>query len=701
MIRTTIAMILLVAALGWRAQAAATDEGGAVVLQYTSPSGHVIGFEAGSMYVASADHALKVELVGADAAVTPVAREACVGSAKQTTQSLAHVTYPGAWEGVTASYESDPGAILKSSYVIAAGSRANAVDQIRLRYNRPVHIDETGRLVIGFETGQMVEEAPVAWQEKDGKRTPVAAEFRKLGESEVGFCVGSYDRSLPLLIDPALTWNTFLGGDGSDYGYGIALDSAGNIYLVGKSSMTWGTPVRGFSGSSGDAFVAKLDVNGTLIWNTFLGGNLDDVGNGIAVDGIGNVYVVGHSRETWGAPVRAFTAVYDVLVAKLANNGVLLWNTFLGGNDSDVGNGIAVDGSGSAYVTGESRMTWGTPSNPYSAGSDAFAAQVAGNGVLTWNTFLGGTGTDAGRGIATDGVGSLYLVGNSGTTWGSPVRPYTQSYDIFVCKLLAADGFAIWNTFLGGTSVDFGEDIALDGSGNAYVTGVSYATWGAPARAFTALIDGTVAKLSCADGALGWNTFLGGSGSDYGNSIAVDSAGNVYATGSSPSSWGSPTRPYAGGLDAYIAGLAVTDGSLKWNEFLGSDSNDHGFGVAAGGSGKRYVAGYSALTWGSPLVPHALWGDAFVALLTANDPVVTKITSKTSRPDSPATIKGTGFSADKTKNVVYFGTKKATINNATTTRLKVTIPRRVKKGLVDVYVMVNGQKSNVVKFQVK
>lgn len=524
-----------------------------------------------------------------------------------------------------------------------------------------------------------------------------------LAGSETRPFVGDNDRRLPVLADAVLTWNTFLGGSGSDLGYGIAVDNTGSIYLVGHSLASWGSPVRAFTGSGKyDVFVAKLDSNGALLWNTFLGGASHDYGSDLAVDSAGNVCVTGYSEGTWGVPVNGYAAGEDVFVAKLASNGVLLWNTFLGGSGDDFGDGITVDGSGSTYVTGHSSGTWGAPLNPYAAGWDAFAAQVATNGSFTWNTFLGSSASDRGFGITTDGTGSLYLAGSSAATWGVPVRPFTLSpSEIFVAKLLAVNGSVVWNTFLGGTGADYGEDIAVDSLGNAYIAGYSYASWGSPARAFSAVIDGTVAKVSCTDGALAWNTFLGGSGFDRGYAVSADAAGNVYATGESATLWGAPTISYTGGDEAFAAGLAASDGSLRWNDFLGADSNDYGSDVAAVGGGRAYVIGHGIGTWGSPLIPHANNFDAFVATLMGNGPVITRISSRTSTPGSAVTIRGTGFSADKLKNVVSFGSKKATINSATTTKLKVTIPRRIKKGTVDVSVLVNGLTSNLVAFQVK
>ncbi|MBI2863145.1 MAG: SBBP repeat-containing protein [Chloroflexi bacterium] len=591
------------------------------LLTFTA-GGHVLGFEAGGVYMAGGDHLLRVEFVGT-AGVTPVADQPTADAASpppdrlglgdrvglSSSPPLGKVTYAGLWPGISLSYEALVDGIAKSTYFVDPGAR---VEDIRLRYNAPVEMAEDGSLVFGFDAGEMRESAPVAWQEVEGERVPVAVAFRLLGEREVSFAADEYDRRYPLVVDPELAWNTFLGSSASDYGGGIAVDGNGNAYVVGYTAASWGSPVRIYTASN-DAFVAKLDSSGSLQWNTFLGGLGSDIGYGITVDGSGNAYVIGYSQATWGSPVRSYTASKDAFVAKLNSSGVLQWHTFLGGSDSDQGEGIAVDGSGNVYVVGGGWTTWGSPVRNYTANADAFAAKLDSSGTLQWNTFLGGSGNDYGYGIAVDESINIYVAAYSAASWGSPVRTYTAGDDAFVAKLNSS-GVLQWNAFLGGTANDYGVDIDLDGSGNAYVVGYSGANWGSPIRSYTADNDAFVAKLADS-GSVQWSTFLGGSGSDIGYAIDVDVSGNAYVGGYSYATWGSPIRSYTASNDPVAAKLD-SSGNLQWNTFLGGTGSDYGQGIAVDGSGNVYVSGLSNATWGSPVRAYASDSDAFVARIS-------------------------------------------------------------------------------------
>jgi hypothetical protein len=588
------------------AQANASDD----LLQFTS-SGHVLGFSQNGVIIGSGSHMLRTNFVNGSAVAPQVENGIAGEQAPGQSPPLGRVTYRNVWDGVTVVYEATPGAIVKSTYYVDVTEKGIPVERIRLGYNRPLSIDEQGNLVIAYEIGTMVESAPVAWQEIDGIRVPVGAFFVLYGEREAGFSLDDYVPGIPVVIDPALAWNTFLGGSGQDGCSAIAIDGSGNVYVAGYSTATWGSPKRAYTGAGTNAFAAKLADNGTLIWNTFLGSSAGASGKAVAVDASGNVYVAGLSSGTWAeTPVRAYTAsTNDAFAAKLGSDGVLAWYTFMGGSGSDEGYAIAADGS-NVYVAGSSNANWDTiPTTvvrPYTTGSwyDAFAVKInSTSGAITWHTFLGGIGNqDQGSGIAVDGSGNVFVAGNSDATWQgttAPVRLFDANYDAWAAKL-GSDGVLAWNTFLGGSGYDYGNAIALY-DGNIYVAGTSNADWGSPVRAYTAGgtegNDAFCVKLTSL-GALTWNTFLGGDDDDYGYGVAVDGGGNVCVAGSSKATWGTPWRAYRW-QDAFASKLTGL-GALTWNTFLGcSGSQDTGYGIAVDGSGlgNVYVSGASGGTW--------------------------------------------------------------------------------------------------------
>jgi len=624
-----LSVLTTAGAVAHAAPTAPTERLANSLLQFTA-GGHALGFAREGVYIASADHALRVEFVGS-AGAAPLADAAAAEPGRA--QPLSQVTYTNVWQGVDVRYQAVNGGIVKSSYLVAAGADAG---QIRLRYNAPVTLNTDGSLTAKFSTGQITESAPLAWQELDGARVPVPVSFhvatreasaalRELpfairdslsANPEISFTLGAYDRARPLVIDPTLLWNTFMGSGGSDYGYGIAVDGSGNVYVVGYSSATWGAPVNPHAGGD-DAFAAKLNGSGVRQWHTFMGSSGPEYGWDIAVDGSGNVYVTGNSGATWGSPVNGYAGgPSEAFIAKLDGTGALVWNTFMGASGDDWGNDITVDGSGNVYVVGVSDATWGSPVNGHAGSLDAFAAKLDSSGARQWNTFMGSGGSDYGNGIVVDGSGNVYIVGESVATWGPPVNPHAGGDDAFAAKL-DSSGARQWNTFMGSSSADYGNGIVVDGSGNVYIVGESAATWGSPVNGHAGASDAFVAKLN-GSGALLGNTFMGSSSSDSGSGIAI-AGGNVYVVGYSYATWGWPMNGYAGNGDAFAAELN-SNGVRQLNTFMGSSGVDWGNDIAIA-SGNVHVVGYSGATWGSPVNPYANGVDAFAAKLTTTTAV--------------------------------------------------------------------------------
>ena len=213
-------------------------------------------------------------------------------------------------------------------------------------------------------------------------------------------------------------------------------------------------PLNSHSGNW-DMVVVKLNSSGAYQWHTFYGSGSYDWSYGIAVDTNGNVYVTGYSYATWGSPINPHSGDWDIVVVKLDSSGAYQWHTFHGSSDSDCGYGIAVDTNGNVYVTGYSSATWGSPLNSHSGNWDIVVVKLNSSGAYQWHTFHGSSNADGGYSIAVDTDGNVYVTGHSTATWGTPLAPYNDGYDIVVLKLDSSGAYQ-WHTFYGSGGDDYG-----------------------------------------------------------------------------------------------------------------------------------------------------------------------------------------------------------------------------------------------------
>lgn len=587
-------------------------------------------FGAASAVIAAGDDSFRVTFPGAN----PTARlegmklsaahiNFLVGAPSQWRTDLPAwdaIAYRGIFPGVDLIYSSCCDR-LKSDFIVAPGADP---ETIRLRYEGgTVHLDAGGSLVVPVGGGEFREEAPILYQEIAGRRTAVEGSFRLRRDGTVGFRVGAYDHRQPLVIDPALSYSTFLGGNGMDAVTSIAVDGSGNAYLAGWTSATnfpTLNPIQAKQKGSVNAFVAKLGLGGnSLIYCTYLGGQSDDRAFAIAIDSSGDAYVTGWASSTAFpvvAPVQSTLAgTRDAFVAKLNPAGnTLIYSTFLGGSSNDSGTGIAVDSSGNAYVTGYTSSSNFPTLNAYQTANkgtqNAFVTKLSSSGTLIYSTYLGGSGSDDAAAIAVDSAGNAYITGGTTSTnfpTASPVQAVSGgNQDAFITKLNPSGNALVYSTYLGGSggasgSPEQGTAVAVDATGAAYVAGVTNSTnFPVTSGVLQPAYDGGgsdafVAKLSPAGTSLVYSTYLGGSGFDYATGIAVDSLGNAYVTGYTGSSDFWSLRAVQAGnnglYDAFLTKLNPSGTGIVSSTYLGGSGIDSANAVAVDTLGNAFVAG--------------------------------------------------------------------------------------------------------------
>jgi uncharacterized repeat protein (TIGR01451 family) len=388
---------------------------------------------------------------------------------------------------------------LEYDFEVAPGGDPNLI-KIAFAGAQKIRLDSEGNLWLRTRAGNIQMRKPAVYQDRDGVRQNVACHYVLKGTNQVGFAVNPYDTRATLVIDPIFNYSTYLGGSGEDRARAIAIDADGNAYLTGTTySFNFPVTIDAYSTTyknNTDVFVTKLNPSGSgIVYSTYIGGDSYDNPNAIALDSSGNAYVTGNTGSanyptTPGAYQVAFIPYYyyDAFVTKLSADGAsLVYSTYLGGDGDDQGNGIAVGADGSAYVAGMTTSSnFPTTPGAYKTtinSADAFVTKLNPAGsALTYSTFLGGSTTDQANGIQINTSGNAYVTGftmssNFPTTAGAYQTTYGGSSmypnygDVFVTKLNVTGTALVYSTYLGGSGDESGNSIALAASGETYITG--------------------------------------------------------------------------------------------------------------------------------------------------------------------------------------------------------------------------------------
>jgi len=624
--------------------------------------------------------------------------------------TYAKVRYPSVYPGVDLVYYGNQRQ-LEYDFVVAPGADPKAI-RLQFAGATGLRLGANGDLVVKAAGGALAFHKPLVYQLVDGRRKAVDGGFTLLAKRAVGFRLGNYDRGKPLVIDPVLGYSTYLGGTVDDNGAAIAVDSAGSAYVAGWTSsadfpVTQGTfqTTHPACTKCGAAFITKLSPSGTaLVYSNFLGGSAGGTSaSGVAVDGAGNAYITGSTGAT-DFPVTP--GAYQTKNRAAANNGsntfitklnpagsALVYSTYLGGSGSsnptntafatgEYAAGLAVDGAGNAYVTGFTTSTdfpvspgaFQTTSEAAVLGAQTgFVAKLNPAGTaLVYATYLGGNGAngpDRPAGLAVDGAGDAYITGFVNSTDFPVTAGAFQMtnrgaangfFNGFITKLNPAGTALVYSSYLGGSSLDSTSAVAVDGSGNAYLTGSACSTDfpvtpGAYQTVNHVSPEGTasafITKLNPAGSALVYSTFIGGSdGIAGGSAIAIDGSGNAYIVGASDSSNYPVTQGAYQPTDkalltnnslsnGIVSKLDPTGSTLLYSTYLGGSgyyythtsdntiyidaASDEALAVAVDGSGNVYVTGQTCST-DFPVTPgafqatdktSALNGNAFVTKL--------------------------------------------------------------------------------------
>jgi subtilisin-like proprotein convertase family protein len=507
--------------------------------------------------------------------------------------SYARVRYAGVYPGIDLVYYYR-GGDLEYDFIVAPGGDPG---RIRLGFSgASPTLTGAGDLVLRTAAGELRQPAPTIYQEVGGERRTIPGGFVLATDGQVRFEVGTFDRRRPLVIDPVLSYATYLGGGADETGADIAVDANRNAYVVGTRPSARGT-------QDTDAFVAKYNAAGALLWITNVGDTCDDEGRGIAVDTAGNAYITGHIGGIC-YPYPTLTA--GAFVAKLSPNGAgrYMFAFSHEWSGADVGQAVAVDGAGNAYVGGVTSSQY-FPTTPgvlqpqYSGWyGDGFVVKVNAAGTArVYATYLGGTGHESLNDLVVDTSGNAYAAGSTDSRdFPITAAAYQRTHNGwgaattngFVAKLNANGRALVYSTYLGGSYNDVATSLALDGGRNAYIAGSTESadfptTAGAWQRQMSAqpwcdayweiCTDAFVTKLNAAGSALVYSTFLGAGLSDDASGIAVDAAGNAHVTGST---WSTdfptlrPVQPNRGGdLDAFVTKLNATGSALVYSSYLG------------------------------------------------------------------------------------------------------------------------------------
>lgn len=522
------------------------------------------------------------------------------------------------------------GDALRYDYIVGPHADYKQI-KILVKGSDSVKIKEND-LVFKTLFGEVHQSKLFVYQTKNKKIQPIASKWIQDDKGYFSFELSEYDPQHPLIIDPLL-WSTYLGGSSEDYCLSVAIDASNNVYVTGYTTssdypVTTGVYDTSYNGGGSypyDVFVSKLNSSGsTLLYSTFIGGTGAELAEAMTVTGSGDVYLTGSTTSsdfpvtmgvfdnTYNGPAYPSLFWGDAFILRLNSTGsTLIFSTFIGGNEDDIGRAIYVDDTGNIYCSGAARanfpVTSGAFDTSYNYGPyDGFILKMNPTGTtLFYCTYYGGSGNDTSNGISVDDLGNAYVTGNTHsydfpTTAGSFDTSFNGTFDGHLVKINPTGTSLVYSTFIGGSNQDRHFGIILRSNYNIVLSGFSDSadyptTIGAYDTSHNGGHDAVLTEINAAGSSLVYSTYIGGANSDASYCLTQSFSGLLYMSGSCgagfPTTAGAYDVTHNGGSDVFIAIFHPLSGTLLYSTYIGDSGNDIGRGITTDNAGHPIVAG--------------------------------------------------------------------------------------------------------------